>query len=79
MGGDGYELLVEALNAAAGSGRRGFLRGVEHFIDRRGKFVETGARNNNGVSAPVGLLYDFQETSAIIFPKFNQEMLAFHL
>jgi hypothetical protein len=51
----------------------------EDFVKAGLKFVEAGAGNNNGVSAPVGFFGDFEKPASVILAKFDDEVLPFDL
>jgi hypothetical protein len=59
--------------------RRRVFRPREHLSDGGGKVVDTGARDNDGIAAPVSFFGDAQEFSAIVLAELDVEMLAFDL
>jgi hypothetical protein len=57
----------------------GLLALCEHFVEAGFKFVEAGAGNNDGVSAPMGFFGDFEKPASVILAKLDDEVLPFDL
>ena len=60
-------------------GGGGFVGHVQHGGERRGEIGEPRAGDDHGVAPAVSGLGDAQEPPALIFPKFDAEVLAFDL
>ena len=58
--------------------RRGFAV-RKNFSNRRRKVIDAGAWHNDAVTAAMSFLGDTQESTALIFPELDVEMLALNL
>jgi hypothetical protein len=51
----------------------------QNFSDRRRKVINTRARHDDAVPAPMSFLSDTQEFAAVVLPELDVEMLALNL
>ena len=52
---------------------------IDHVIDRVRKFLDAGARDDDGVTASVRFLGDAKEPAAVVLAEFHVEALSFDL
>src|SRR2546423_3532478 len=52
---------------------------LDYVVDRPGKIIDAGARNNDRVPAPVRFLGDPQEFTPVVLAELDVEMLPFDL
>ena len=79
-GQEGRELVTSrGLCGSGWGGRCGLVGQVEHGSESGGKIGEAGAGNDDGVTVPVSSFGDAEKATALVFAKFDAEVLAFDL
>lgn len=51
----------------------------QNFAQKLLEFVDTCARNDHGIATAMSFLCDSKKPTAIVFPEFNEEVLALNL